>query len=162
TRRPYSICLLRASFMKNRGKLHTQSKYSGCLLIIAALCAGEVLAFDNTSFQSPVNFIAGSGQVGLAIADLDGDGKPDAVVANYSSGTISVYRNIGTTGVVNSASFAPKVDFAVGNTPVFVKLIDIDGDGRLDIAVVNEDGASISVLRNTSTVGTINSNSFAA
>ena len=121
----------------------------------------QLAAFDSASFSPHVDFPAGSGQVGLAFGDLDGDGKPDAVAANYSSGSISVYRNTGTGGVVDSSTFAGRVDFAVGATPVLVRLADLDGDGRLDIICVNQGSDSISLLRNTATNGVINETSFA-
>jgi hypothetical protein len=107
---------------------------------------------DNTSFASKVDF--GSGK-SVAIADMDGDGKSDLIVANSSGGVVSVFRNISTAGIINSGSFAPKVDFAVGSWPFGVITADIDGDGKLDIAVANQGGNSISVLRNTSTAGNL-------
>ena len=121
----------------------------------------RLAAFDSASFSPHVEFAAPSGQVGLAFGDLDGDGKPDAVTANYSSGSVSVYRNTSTGGVVNGSTFAARVNFTTGGTPVLVRLVDLDGDGRLDIVCVNQAGNSLSLLRNTATSGVINSNSFA-
>ena len=134
--------------------------YAGIGFLLSASVA-QVAAFDSASFSPHVDFAAQSGQVGLAFGDLDGDGKPDAVAANYSSGSVSVYRNTGTGGVVNASSFAARVNFTVGGTPVLVRLVDLDGDGKLDIVCVNQTGNSLSLLRNTATSGVINSNSFA-
>ncbi len=134
--------------------------YAGIGFFLSAGVA-QLAAFDSASFSPHVEFAAPSGQVGLAFGDLDGDGKPDAVAANYSSGSVSVYRNTGTIGVVKASSFAARVNFAVGGTPVLVRLVDLDGDGKLDIVCVNQSGNSLSLLRNTATSGVINSNSFA-
>ena len=42
---------------------------------------------DASSFAARVNFTTGSGPFGVAIGDLDGDGKPDLAVTNYSGNT---------------------------------------------------------------------------
>ena len=99
---------------------------------------------------------------GVAIGDLDGDGKPDIVVANNTSGTISVYRNIGSRDSLSASSFAQAVEFTAGANPWGVAIADLDGDGKPDIAVSNSPGGVVSVFRNTSLSGTIDASSFAA
>jgi hypothetical protein len=114
-------------------------------------------AFDENSFGGNVDFTTGSGADGDIISDLDGDGKPDMVVLNEGSFTISVLRNTSTNGTF---SFATKVDFSTGSfMPVGVSISDLDGDGRPDIVVSNrvDDYSSniVSIFRNTSTIGNI-------
>jgi hypothetical protein len=58
-------------------------------------------------------------------------------------------------GSISSSSFAPKVDFTAGTDPYSVSLGDLDGDGKIDIVVPNNGSGNISILRNTSTPGTI-------
>jgi hypothetical protein len=130
-------------------------------IALLSLGAAQLTAFDPASFSPRVDFAANSGQVGLAFGDLDGDGKSDAVAANYHSGNVSVYRNTSTNGLVNSASFATRVNFTVGVTPVLVRLVDLDGDGKLDIVCVNQGSSTLSLLRNTTTNGVIDGTSFA-
>lgn len=106
----------------------------------------------NISFAARVDFAAGNAAQDVAHADLDGDGRTDLVVTNYSDNTISVLRNTSTSG---SLSFAPKTDLAAGDTPNFVSVGDIDSDGKIDLAVANAVTETISVYRNNSTPGTI-------
>ncbi|MEI6508716.1 MAG: FG-GAP-like repeat-containing protein, partial [Bacteroidota bacterium] len=117
---------------------------------------------SSSSFQTKVDFAAGTNPVGSALADLDGDGKMDIVVTNGSSNTISVYRNISLAGSITSGSFAAKVDFATGTVPSIIVVGDLDGDGKLDLAVSNNSASTISIFRNTSTSGSITTSSFAA
>ncbi|MGZ3904347.1 MAG: FG-GAP-like repeat-containing protein [Bacteroidia bacterium] len=104
-----------------------------------------------------------SGQAtAAAIADFDGDGKTDIVVTGTN--TASVFRNIHTSPAISLSSFATKVDFTAGNQITNVKTGDIDGDGKIDILILNGAGTSpsITILRNTSTTGNITTSSFAA
>ncbi len=114
------------------------------------------------SFASQVTFAAGTQPSSLVIQDLDGDGKADIAVTNFVSNTVSVFRNTSTNGVINSSSFATKVDFSTGSSPSALIAKDLDGDGKPDLAFSNFADGTLSVLRNTSTSGVINSSSFAA
>ncbi|MCA6372060.1 MAG: T9SS type A sorting domain-containing protein, partial [Cytophagales bacterium] len=50
---------------------------------------------------------------------------------------------------------AAKVDFSTGTGPLSVSIGDLDGDGKADLAVANFDSNTVSVFRNTGSVGTI-------
>ena len=117
---------------------------------------GARAAIDATSFATKVDFSTGFYPTSVAIGDLDGDGQPDLATANYNNDTVSVLRNTSTSGNV---SFAPKVGFGTGTDPYDVAIGDLDGDGQPDLAVANGGSNTISVLRNTSTSGSL---SFAA
>lgn len=106
----------------------------------------------NVNFAPKIDYATGYYPYNLAVGDLDGDGKPDIVVVNYSNSSVSVYRNISTVGSMN---FSPKIEFPTGTSPYDVAIGDIDGDGRLDIATANSNSSSISILRNISILGNI-------
>jgi hypothetical protein len=105
----------------------------------------------SSSFDTRVDLTASSYTQSIAVGDLDGDGKPDIVTANYLSGTISIFHNTSTPGTI---SFESKVDISVGS-PGSVAIGDLDGDGLPDIVVGNISATTVYVLRNTSTAGSI-------
>lgn len=51
------------------------------------------------------------------------------------------------------------MDFTTGTTPYHLAIQDLDGDGKPDLAIANNGTDKLSVLQNTSSIGTI---SFAA
>jgi uncharacterized repeat protein (TIGR01451 family)/uncharacterized repeat protein (TIGR02543 family) len=82
----------------------------------------------------------GDGPRALALADLNGDGKLDLVVANMNANTVSVYKGDGAGG------FGNRMDYPVGNGPRAVALGDLNGDGNPDLVVANADSNTVSVL----------------
>jgi hypothetical protein len=98
--------------------------------------------------------------IAVAVGDLDKDGRPDIVVANHGSDSISIYRNLGPGGSTNL--FAPRIDIPVGDGPHNLIIGDIDGDGRPEIAVANYQTFTMAVLRNLTTGPGLSAASFAA
>jgi hypothetical protein len=111
-------------------------------------------AFTNQTFNQRVDFTTGN--IGASTAnvfagDIDGDGKPEVLTANYGSNTVSVLRNLSTPGRV---AMAPKVDLATNGSPRFVALRDLDNDGKQDMVVATSTSL-VSVFKNISTPGSI-------
>ncbi|MFN6341774.1 MAG: FG-GAP-like repeat-containing protein, partial [Bacteroidota bacterium] len=122
--------------------------------------AGTISVLRNIStislvnFATKVDFNADTNPYSVVLGDIDGDGKRDIAVANYgfTSGgnNISILRNTSNSGVI---SFASRVNFATGTNPTNVTIGDINGDGKLDLAVSNTNSNNVSLLPNTSTIG---------
>ena len=139
-------------------------------LAIANYNSATVSVFHNTStsgsithssFATKVDFITGTGPVSMSMSDLDGDGKPELAIANYGSSTVSIFRNTAINGSITSNSFAEKIDFTTGISPRSVSVGDLNGDGKLELAVANYGNSTVSVFRNTSLSGSMTSTSFA-
>ena len=84
----------------------------------------------------------GAGPQAFAVADFDGDGKPDLVTANGGGNSVSVLLNNGTGGF----SAAVGSPFAVGAAPAFVAVGDFNGDGKPDIVTADSGGNTVTVL----------------
>jgi len=84
----------------------------------------------------------------VTAADVNGDGKPDLIVANdIGNNTVSVLLNTTAPGAA-TPSFAAQQTFATGSEPVSVTAADVNGDGRPDLIVANFNGNTVSVLLN--------------
>ena len=87
---------------------------------------------------------------GTAWADYDGDGDLDLYATNYNSANV-LYRNDGDstfTDVTNTASVG---DTGAGHGTAW---FDYDGDGDLDLYVVNDVGANV-LYRNNNGLASI-------
>jgi hypothetical protein len=104
------------------------------------------------SFIAQQTFAAGASDFYLAAADVNGDGRPDLVVANSGDNTVSVLLNTTPAGT-QLPTFAAQKTFTVGIQPYAVAVGDVNGDGRPDLVVANHGGASVSVLLDTTAAG---------
>ncbi len=110
----------------------------------------------NLLFDTRIDYFVDGYPTGVTVGDLDGDGKPEIAASVNGSDVASVFRN---TSIIGTISFAAKIDFAAGDWPNHVQLGDLDGDGKMEMVVVNGNSSNMSVFRNTSTAGNV---SFAA
>ena len=53
-----------------------------------------LIGLGNGEFEKARQFYGGSGPVGLAIGDLDGDKRPDIAIANRFGGDVSLIFNL--------------------------------------------------------------------
>jgi enediyne biosynthesis protein E4 len=75
--------------------------------------------------------------MGIAVGDVDGDGRPELAVTNFDVETNTLYRNLGELGFedVSAASGFGLPSFnLLGFGIVFA---DLDGDGHLDVYAAN-------------------------
>jgi len=87
----------------------------------------------------------GDSPVAVEFGDIDFDQDGDVIVANYDSDNISIFKNKG------DGQFVSAYTYKAGKTPRDLALLDLNGDNAQDIAVVNEQANTISILLNTAT-----------
>ncbi len=91
-------------------------------------------------FEAQQTFAAGDGPDSIAVADFNGDGKPDLVVEQHLLRHCErIARATGT------ARLQPPQSYATGPGPDWVVAADLTGDGITDLVAANSDG-TISVL----------------
>ena len=76
----------------------------------------------------------------MALADVDGDGRLDLVVAATNDSAVSILLGNG------AGSFAKFSQHALGTRPVHVTLGSLDGDGAPGLVVANPEEGHVSVL----------------
>lgn len=74
----------------------------------------------------------------VGIGDLNGDGKPELVVADERSDLVFLNKGRG--------SFQPRLKYEAGPDPFSVALGDLNRDGTLDLVTANSDSNTVSVL----------------
>ena len=91
------------------------------------------------TFAAPVNYTTAYRASGLAVGDLNGDGKPDAAVACQglpgSPGAVSVFLQDATT----AGALLPAVNYPGVSGPMGVAIGDMNGDGHPDLAIADGD-----------------------
>jgi len=122
---------------------------SGVSVLLNTTAPGATTA----NFAAQQTFATGYSPQGVTAADVNGDGKPDLIVANYF-GDVSVLLNITAPGAP-APSFSAQQTFPAGppGNGGFVVASDLNGDGKPDLIVTHPSDSTLSVLLNTTTPG---------
>ena len=107
---------------------------------------GSIAFSPEISFGLPIAALNSSG---LAVEDLNGDGKPEIVVNPFLNSNVYIFQNDSPNG--GGVSFRPVVLFNVSGNLSNLVIGDLDGDSRPDIAVSRFLSSNISVLLNETT-----------
>ena len=103
----------------------------------------------NGDFVAQVTYTAGTVPTAVALADFNGDGKPDLVVTDEVlsggplTGAVDVFINSG------SGTFAGFASYAAGSEPDSVATGDFNRDGRPDIVAADLSTGDVNLLLNT-------------
>jgi hypothetical protein len=98
------------------------------------------------AFQAAVAYATGSysAPADVAVGDVNSDGKPDIITANYNNATVGIFINNG------NGTFQPIITYSAGPNcnPISVVATDVNGDGKADIITGNYFGNAAGVLLN--------------
>ena len=117
-------------------------------LVVANSGSNNILVYPglgNGQFGPALNgghgYFTGTNPVGITVADLNGDGVPDLVVANQGSNTLSIFYGVGTGA---DYELQPGPHLSAGEGPVATVVETLPGNPNPDILV--SDGQSNKVL----------------
>ena len=117
--------------------------------IVAAAFSADQLSIlmgsSNLVFVASTNLPTGNGPASVAVGDFNGDGKLDLVNVNYYDDSISVFLGNG------DGTFGARTDYdvfggGIVSRPVYVATGDFNGDGKIDLVVVESADACVLVL----------------
>jgi len=109
-------------------RARTAAVRTAALLLLLACCAAALAQTTFTQQTYKTNDGAS-----MAVADLNGDGKPDMVVNHEFGNTVDVYLNQGNGTFTDLGS----ASYVTGPQPLQVVIGDFNGDGKPDIATNN-------------------------
>ncbi len=106
-----------------------------------------------SSFAAPVN-ITVTRACKPAVADLNGDGKPEIIVASANNSYITILQNSTTPGVITSGSFVSST-LTTGMDANYTTAADLNNDGKPDILAANSGEGNFTIFENLGSGGTI-------
>ena len=131
---------------------NTSIGLSGLYAIPVLPSYGGTFPFQESKLGSQQDFNSESGLYELVTADFDGDGLLDVATANSNANLISLFRN---TTVAGAAFTFSKTQFATAVHTQHLVAGDLNGDGKHDIVLSEENSPKLYILKNTSTPGNI-------
>jgi len=108
-----------------------------------------LLGNGDGTFQSPTTFATVGYPMAITVADFNADGKPDVAVVNGEFPKHPVSANVNVVSILlgnGDGTLQMHVEYPTGTTPKSVVDGDFNDDGKLDLAVTNQDDNTVSIL----------------
>jgi len=121
--------------------VRTFTRLIAALLILIAFIPLDASAANPTLFLPPATYgTGGFNPVSVVVADVNGDGNRDLIVANQCSGSDFCVGSGSVSVLLGDAngSFQVPLSFASGGSFLYsVAVADVNGDGRPDLVLAN-------------------------
>jgi len=101
-----------------------------------------LLGNGNGTFQTPLTVTLGFYPQAMVVADFNGDGKPDLLLADYKRNTVHLLLGNG------NGHFRVPLTLATGPAPRGLAANDLNRDGRPDIIAASGDRPELKILLN--------------
>jgi hypothetical protein len=104
------------------------------------------LAIAQVIFSDPASYPVGTSPTAIAVADFNGDGKPDLAVANSGDPNTNDDGNVSILLGKGDGTFQGSISFNAGKNPWSIAVGDFNHDGKTDLAVLDGGETSVNIL----------------
>ncbi len=130
----------------------------------AGTTSNTVFLFRNTStvgnpsFATPITLVMDIAHFAqhVEIEDMNGDGKPEIIVANSNSNELYIFRNESSFGTLSINATPTKIPITGATETFSLEIQDLDGDKKPDIVATRAKKSDLYLLKNISTVSAFN------
>ena len=112
----------------------------------ASNTVGVLLGTGTGSFGAATTYSTGAGSApqGIAVADVNGDGRPDLLTANSGTDAVGILLGTGTGAFGTPTTYST----GVNTRPRTIAVADVSGDGTLDLLLANSTNTAVVLLGN--------------
>lgn len=109
--------------------------------------ANVLLNLGNGTFSARRDVEVRAAPISATLADLDGDGFDDMLVADWYWDSVSVRLGLG------DGNFGPLVAYPTATNPIWLAVTDVNQDGALDVVAACDDVVSVLLNQGAGTLG---------
>jgi hypothetical protein len=118
--------------------MHAQRRSLAATVLLCSL--GQVSVAATASFAPAMNYPVGAHPVAVAVADFNGDGKPDLAVANNGDANAGDDGNVSILFGNGDGTFKSANNVPGGRNPFTIATADFNRDSNADLVLIDSSG----------------------